>query len=315
MRRFGFLVQVVISVVCLAAVAIMVHPAEAWDAISRANPLALAAVFALMPAAILARAWRWRYILARQAMTVPLSTMYRVVFIASALNLFLPASMGDLASSYYGWRAHGNKEAMLASAMADKITGLLTLCLLGIACASAIGEWNLAMVTLAFTVPLAVVILFPRLIPWQWASFIFRKLFRKVLRADLLHQTTHLRLSTVGGAVAISVLGWVFTNLMYYFACLAFVPDVSIAYVFAVAPLINLMRVLPVTVSGLGSADMLIVFLFGLVGMANADAFAASMAVNLALLIVPGLIGLGFILSNRGWHARAPEENARNEIG
>ncbi len=300
MKKAQFAIQIAVSVGCLVALVVIVHPAELWAVVSGASPAALVGTFLLMPLAMLARALRWRYLLASKAVVVPVASMCRIVFIASALNLFLPAGLGDLASSYYGWRTHGHKEAMLASAMADKLIGLFTLCLLGIGSALAISDWQLARVTIAVTMPLAAVVLFPRILPWHWASAIFHKLYRKDLSADLLRQTSQLRPRTVGGALGISVIGWIFTNLMYYFACRAFTSNVSMAYIFAAAPLINLMRVLPVTVSGLGSADLLMVFLFGLTGVRSADALAASMAINMALLILPGLIGLSFILLERG---------------
>lgn len=309
MRKTHFAVQIAISAACLVVVAAMVRPAEIWETFGRARPAAITGVFLLMPLAILARAWRWRFILGQKAVNVPLLVMFRVVFIASALNLLLPASMGDLASSYYGWRSQGNKEAMLASAMADKMTGLLTLCLMGIVCAAVIGHWQLALLTLALTVPLAVIVVFPRIIPWRWATLLFRKLFRKEMSTEQLHEVSRLGMKTIAGGVAISVIGWMFTNLMYYFACLAFTCDVSVGYVFAVAPLINLMRILPVTVSGLGSADMLIVFLFGLAGISGTDAFAASLVVNVGLLVTPGLIGLAFIVSERGRRSDASTEH------
>ncbi len=299
MKKAQFAIQIAVSVSCLVALAVMIHPAELWIVLMGASPVALIVTFLLMPLAILARALRWRYILASKSVFVRVTSMSRTVFIASALNLFLPASLGDLASSYYGWRAYGNKEAMLASAMADKMTGLFTLCLLGIGCAFAINKWQLALVTITFTIPLAVVVLFPGILPWHWASTIFLRLLRRELSVDLLHRTSRLSPKIVGGAVAISIIGWCITNLMYYSACRAFASNVSMVYVFAAAPLINLMRMLPITVSGLGSADLLIVFLFGLAGVSSTDALATSMAVNMSLIILPGLIGLVFILLER----------------
>ena len=111
MKKGRLLLQVGISVACLAAVFMMVRPGALWDACARASFPALVGVVLLMPPAVFTRAWRWRFILGRKNVDVPIITMYRVTFIGMALNLFLPAGLGDVARSYYGWQAQGNKEA------------------------------------------------------------------------------------------------------------------------------------------------------------------------------------------------------------
>jgi len=50
------------------------EPRALWQAVRGANGLWLLATVALMPLAILARSWRWRTILARKGVAVPLRT-------------------------------------------------------------------------------------------------------------------------------------------------------------------------------------------------------------------------------------------------
>jgi hypothetical protein len=114
--------------------------------------------------------------------------------------------------------------------------------------------------------------------------------------ADRLASTFSLDTGTLLGSIGISFLGWGATNMMYYYAWRAFTENVPLWYSFAVAPLINLMRMLPFTISGIGSTDLFIVYLFRDVGMTDSDALIGSIVINVVLILLPGVIGAGLML-------------------
>jgi uncharacterized membrane protein YbhN (UPF0104 family) len=288
--------QFLISGAFIAGCIRMVSPEAFVETFMRGRPLFLAVVLLLMPPAIIIRAWRWWYIITRKEGHVPFWPICKATLIGHAYNIFLPASLGDFVRSYYGWRELGNKEVMLASSIVDKVVALFSLSLLGFGCSAAIGTHQLTLVSGILTVALGVLLFIPRIIPWQWGVYLFKKYFRKEMNADRLASTFHLDRVTLLGSIGISLLGWVATNMMYYYSWRAFSPDVPLWYSFAVAPLINLMRMLPMTVSGIGSTDMFIVFLFRTVGMPESVAFAGSMVINVVLIILPGVIGAGFMV-------------------
>ena len=291
MKRTYFLIQVLISISCLVIAGIIVRPAAIAKAWGHAEPIAMLMVFLLMPIAVLSRAWRWWYILRQKHIMIPLMTMWRVTFIGMALNLILPGSMGDVARSYYGWRSAGNKEAMLASALVDNVIALFTLCLLGALCAGLIGSIPLVLLSTLLALPLMLLLLLPKFMPWWIVVHLCRKLLKRDLHIERLQATFKLEHRTLLVCIAISFVGWLVTNAMYYFACLAFTRNISFGYVYAVAPLINLVRIVPISISGLGPADLLILFLFGLTGMDESTSLMASMTINVALIALPGLIG------------------------
>ena len=101
------------------------------DSLKGASLLYVSIIAIVMVPAVLARAWRWYYILTRGGVRVSLLPITRATFVGMALNLFLPASAGDLVRSYYGWQRYGHKEAMLASTISDKVVALLSLFILG----------------------------------------------------------------------------------------------------------------------------------------------------------------------------------------
>ena len=293
------LVQIFISAIFIAACVRIVSLNSLREAVIRAEPGLLSIVLILMLPAIFIRAWRWWYIIVRKGVRVPLWAMCKATLIGHAYNIFLPASLGDFLRSYYGWREFGNKEVMLASAIVDKVVALFSLCLLGFFCSLAIGTNKLAIITGIITLGLTVLLLWSQIIPWHWGIYLFKKVFRKEMSGNILASTFDLDKQTLLGSIGISLLGWGATNLMYYFSWRAFTENVPIWYSFAVAPLINLMRMLPITISGIGSTDLFIIYLFRPVGMSDSNALMGSMVINAVLIVLPGVIGAGMMVRKR----------------
>lgn len=285
------LFQIVFSLLCLMVALSFVEPKTVSKAWASADPFMLVLTFVLMPPAVLSRAFRWWYILRRNHITVPLATMGRVTFIGMALNLMLPGGMGDVARSYYGWVFAGNKEAMLASAIVDKVIALFTLCLLGAICALLTGFYRLFVVSILLSISLFVLLALPRLVPWWLVSYVFKRVLNKDFDRERLKHTFHLDRHTCVGSIVISLIAWMITNAMYYCAFRAFTEEVSLAYVYSIAPLINLARVVPISVSGLGSVDLLIIFLLGEIGVGESISMMASLTVDTSLIVLPGVVG------------------------
>jgi uncharacterized protein (TIRG00374 family) len=299
MKKIQFFIQLLISLLCFFVLTRIVHLDEIKEALGRAVLAPFFAVFILIAPAVFIRAWRWHFILSRKKVKVSLGAIYRVTFIGMALNLFLPGGAGDVARSYYGWQSQGYKEAMLASAVADKAVALFALCLLGVICGFSIKAYEVSWITLLFALPLGLILFVPWRHPWKLTATVFRRVLKKELDVDKLLNTFRMDSWTMFVSVLASLLGWVVTNSMYYLAALTFSPNSDIWYIFATAPLINLMRIVPITVSGLGSADALIVFLFDAMRVSKSEAMAASMTINLALIAIPGLVGAILLLSHR----------------
>lgn len=309
MNKLKYLLQFLVSVLCFYGLSRIIQFDVMVETFQHAKLSAVVIVFIIMFPAVLVRAWRWYYILKRNNIIVPVGVMCRVTFIGMALNLFIPGGGGDIARSYYGWQSHGHKEAMLATSVSDKAVALFTLCLLGIICGLAIGTYQIVWITSILTIPLGLLLFIPWRLPWNILAKLFKRIVKKDLDVDKLLATFRMDAGTLFGCVIISLIGWGFTNLMYYFACIAFSPAANIWYVFATAPLINIVRAIPLTISGLGSADALIIYLFADMGMAQSEALAASIIVNIFLIALPGLIGVVLMFLHKN------QQIAKDETG
>ena len=296
--RSRFLIQVIGSIACFWWLFHMVSPEHLVDSLRNSSSLLVALITFTMVPATLARAWRWHYLLIRRGIPVSMLSITNATFIGMALNLFLPASAGDVVRSYYGWKQYGHKEEMLATSLSDKVVALFSLFLLGAAGGFFCGNTKLALCASVLSIPAAVVLLFPARWLWNALAMLAKRILKKELDVELLMNSFHMKLTTFIGALVISIAGWMITNLMYFLAVWAVGARIGMGYTFAIAPLINILRMLPISISGLGSADALMVKLLGGVGIGANLTLAASMIVNLTLIVLPGAIGAVLMLIN-----------------
>jgi len=296
--RSRFLIQVAGSIACFWWLFRMVSPELLVDSLRRSSSVLVVLITIIMVPAVLARAWRWYYLLIRRGIPVSLASITNATFIGMALNLFLPASAGDVVRSYYGWQQYGHKEEMLATSLSDKFVALFSLFLLGAIGGFICGDTRLALLATALTVPAGVILLVPVRWLWKMLAVLAKKVLNRDLDVDLLVRSFHMSLPTFFGALFISIVGWMITNLMYFLAVWAVGARIGMGYTFAIAPMINILRMLPISISGLGSADALMVQLLGGVGIQKHVTLAASMIVNLTLIVLPGAIGAVLMLIN-----------------
>jgi glycosyltransferase 2 family protein len=296
--RSRFLIQVAGSIACFWWLFRMVSPELLVDSLKKSSYAAVALISVIMVPAVLARAWRWYYLLIRRGIPVSLASITNATFIGMALNLFLPASAGDVVRSYYGWQRYGHKEEMLATSLSDKVLALFSLFLLGAIGGFFSGDTKLALLAAALTVPAGVILLVPVRWLWKILAVLVKRVLKKDLDVELLLRSFHMSLPTFFGALMISIVGWMITNLMYFLAVWAVGARMGMGFTFAIAPLINILRMLPISISGLGSADALMVQLLGSVGIEKHLTLAASMIVNFTLIVLPGAIGAVLMLIN-----------------
>src|SRR5207248_6679223 len=88
----GLLVTVVFGYLAVRKV----DPGEAWAAARASNPAWLIPAFAALAVAVLLRAVRWQFLLARETRP-PLGAVVRALLVGYFFNIVLPAQAGEAA--------------------------------------------------------------------------------------------------------------------------------------------------------------------------------------------------------------------------
>lgn len=242
-------------------------------------------------------AWRWIALL-RPVTTPPppLGPVMRVFFVSTFVGAFLPASIGSDLARAYGLRAHDVPgSAAVASVVMDRALGVVAILLLGLAAASTMrvpmpaGVYAIGIAGGLASLCLAAVI-FVDAIGDRVAALLarlpgatFSRLAGKLLVAVRVYRHHHGALAAVlGASAAVQVL----RVLQAWGLGRALGIDAGLPLYFVAIPVVLLIMLLPVTISGLGTGQAAFLWTFGSAGVGRPEAIALSI-----LFIALGVIG------------------------
>lgn len=251
------------------------------------------------------RSYRLQRIFPVSGRAIAFKDAYALTLVGVALNMVIPATLGDIARSYYGYKIYGFKEEMLSTVLADKMFALCSLFLIGGVSGVVMGYSVLGIVswlaaTLTF-IPLA----WPRFVPWSWLNMGLRYVKISLDAERLIHAFT-LPIALKVKIMIISIGGWLCTCGYFYVVSSAFPVDVSLWYVIAIMPMLTIARLFPFTINALGPMEVAVAYFFGLIGIPSTLAVVVSLVSNLIASVLPGSIGVIVILLSGQKHQRRP---------
>lgn len=133
------LIGPLVSVAALALVLSSVNLGRTAQAISRAQPLMLVPVLALVAVGIGLRSWRWQRLLPGVA-KVPVPRVVPIVLIGYLGNAVLPARLGEPIRAYLlARREHLSSFEVLGTALLERVVDVAVLAVLAFACGFALG--------------------------------------------------------------------------------------------------------------------------------------------------------------------------------
>jgi len=260
-------------------------------------------VLILIVPSLLVRSYRWLLLFNNHSFSITFYISLKLLMTGMCLNLILPASLGDIAKSYFGYQWSGVKERMLSISLLDKVIALGSVCLLGLPFAIYHKHYMLGLLALFVILSTLFFFVFPHLLRngryfQKFAHFVTRCLKNK-LDVFLVVEETRTSNSKLAVAVLLSILGWLITYLQLYLIFRGLRVEISIFYVFAAAPFLTLVRLFPFTLQGLGTDELAICFIFHQAGLAYEDTMAAALIYRFFLLILPGVTGMIFLFGNK----------------
>lgn len=208
------------------------------------------------------RAYRWKEIFNKDERRLSLKDAYIMTLIGVALNMFVPATFGDILKSYYGYRMYGRKEEMLSASVVDKMFALCALFLLGSISGYLMGYYILSVGALFCATLISVPLAFPKVFPWNLANTVLR-VFKKSLDTEKLLTAFTLPALLKLIVMGLSIGGWFSNSVFFYVLCSAFSARVSLGYVVLIMPMLVIVRLFPFTVNALGPKEVAVVFFSG----------------------------------------------------
>jgi len=289
------LFKLLISVIILIFLFTLVDINILIQSIENLRSIFLLAIL-LIPLSIFIRALRWMIIVNENEKLVGKKDSFSLTLVGVSLNLFLPAGMGDIAKSYYGFKWHGSKEAMLSASLADKTIALFSIFLLGSFAALFIKNYYLAIFSFIIALFTLIIIFKNEKIPWKLVHKYSLKILGIHLDSEKLRNTFSISHQNKVFTIFLSIIASMITFFQLYITCLSFNLDVSILYIFAIAPLLNIAILFPLTLNGLGSGETAMVYLLGLAGVSPTLSIVVSLFSQILYSFIPGFFGLLIII-------------------
>ncbi|HOQ61264.1 MAG TPA: lysylphosphatidylglycerol synthase transmembrane domain-containing protein [Vicinamibacterales bacterium] len=259
------------------------------------HPVWLLLALALVAADRVVMALRWLLLLRAAGVDAPPGSTLRIFFESSFVGSFLPAGIGADAARAYAIAvrtSHGSQA--VASVGVDRLIGLATIVLVGVA---GLAGWayrlppglRLRLYLVAAAAGAGVVSLFwvdrliAKLLPPRWREF---KWGWRVSRLGDAIGAYRAQPGMLARVFALSIGVGLVRVLQAY--CLGCGLDIGVGfgYYLVFMPIAMLILQLPVSISGLGALQAVVVWLLRPVGVPDAQAFALS-----TLLIAIGLAG------------------------
>ena len=286
------IVRLAITAIILAILAMGIDMRESARAIAAIDLRYLALVLGLVAIDRMVMILRWLLLLRASAIAISARDAARLFLVSSFVGSFLPAGVGADAARAYGLsRETTSGSEALASVAVDRILGVFSIVVMAmvgvLAWAPAREDWRIAAAILALTVACSAVF---------WASDWLRwaipdahhdhAIARRVLRLSDAVGRYRGRSGVLAHVMAWSLVVQLLRITQAYFLGRGLGLDVPYSYYLLFMPLGLLMLLLPISISGFGVPQGVIVWLLRPVGVPDAQSYALSV-----LIILTGLAG------------------------
>jgi uncharacterized membrane protein YbhN (UPF0104 family) len=324
-------VRLLITAAILAYLASRIDMAQAASAVVSVDPWYLILVLVLVAIDRGVMILRWILLLRASAVPVAPATAASIFLISSFVGSFLPAGVGGDAARAYGLaRGHAAASEALASVAVDRVLGILALMALGVfgtlmvsTGAEGANGSSRAWLNSGWRLALGVSALVVACVGAFWADRIVRAvtpsrlhggpIARRVLAVSDAISRYRGRRSVLVHVTLLSIVVQLLRIIQAYLLGLGLHMSVPFRYYLFFMPIGLLMLLLPISVSGFGLPQGVIVWLLRPVGVADEQSFALS-----TLIVLTGLAGnlpgLVLWLLEKGGQSLSPRDSPRNEM-
>jgi len=274
---------------------------------------------------IIFRAVKWKYLLQFFSIPIPLGQSVKVFWIGLFIGMVTPGKLGDILKVYFIDVAENSRLRALLSVVLERVTDFIVLAVVGIVSALVVFEWNDNFFKSLFIILLFGTVLFfvigqkhyltdltQRALS-KYAPLLadqFQKLSFKHMLSDL--KDADKRLLYV--VVILLLFCWFVYFVSRYFLMLSLHIPLSFLDMTACVALSTIFALLPISVSGIGTRDISMIYLFSFYGLTAEQAIAFSMIILItdSVIVSFGYIPYHFLCSRFGINLKNDSEKIKN---
>ena len=246
------------------------------------------------------RSYIFKKIIDKDKKNISFSESLRLNLIGSSLNIILPANIGDIAKSYFGFKRTNLKEGIVSASIFDLAISLAAVFLIGAFSSLFFNFYYSLIFMLLFFMLMTLFLnkLLPKIIS-RYAFNLINLFFLNKLERGKFIASFLLPFKLKVQLFLLSILSWILLYSQFYFICKMFALDVTLSYILTIGPLLALAKLFPLTFNGLGSREAVVIYFFNIIGISPSLAALASLTYY-ALNLLPGLIGIPLLFKKNG---------------
>lgn len=274
---------------------------------------------------IIVRAAKWMYLLRFFSIPIPFGQSVTVFWVGLFIGMVTPGKLGDILKVYFLDVAENSRLRALLSVVLERVTDFIILAVVGLASALAVFEWNAN-----FSKSLFIMLLFGTVLLFvikqkHYLKDLIQKALSKYapLLADQFQKLSvkHM-LSDWQGAdkrllyvvVILLLFCWFVYFVSRYFLMLSLHITLSFLDMTACVALSTIFALLPISVSGIGTRDVSMIYLFSFYGLTAEQAIAFSIIILItdSVIVSFGYIPYHFLCSRFGINLKNDSAKIKN---
>lgn len=242
---------------------------------------------------------RWQYLLVSLTVKTHLREVFYSYYCGLFFNLFFPSFVaGDVFKGFSLSYRHGDTKKVAASVLLSRYSGIVALTL-----SALLSFWLGSNIIkkdqiVASLLVLCVLVVIFSLIIFSRSFFMLLLIFFKkgsILKERIIsfhdqlyyfRQNPQLFLGSLCYSFPIQLLN----SLGFFIAAKAFNIDINVFYYLIIIPIVMVISIVPITISGIGIREASMVYYFALIGVDKSISLSISL-LNLVFIVFSGIVG------------------------
>jgi glycosyltransferase 2 family protein len=256
---------------------------------------------------------KWFVIARRQKITVPFKEAFKINLISSFYGFVTPSKVGSIVRMNYLKKYGGDTGKGISNFIVDKVLDLSSLFILVVGFGLLINQKLVSENYFYFVLAMFIAMVSFFLIFYKKSNtqFLLKWIYRKFIPERLKDKTRTLfesfyrdmpSLGFLIFAFGINLLNWIVNYTVLYFTSLALGIDVKFSYFLIILPISTLVAQIPITINGLGTRELTMISLFGILGISAVKVFSMSLLSIVITNIIPSILAIIFLLKKEPKH-------------
>ncbi len=274
------------------------------------NPALLLLALAVNGVAVVMKSYKWKVIVSTVNDRFSLSDSIRAFLVGFSFSVLTPAKLGDFIRAFYVRNETCSTGIALSTVVTDRLIDIVMLVAIsstGIFLFSYLYHIEILSIMLLLLLAAAIACVIAVIANKSLLSRILRPFFNLFVPATMKQKVSEYYHEFYDGlfafyrhraafslALVIALLSWIPPFVYGYLLAASISIPVGLSYFVIIIPIISLLDLLPISISGIGTRDAALIFLFGLQGVSAESAVAFSLLYLFMSYWLVALVGAFF---------------------